>query len=290
MSSSSNNDYQEIDITYLSGLPLRLFTPLLEYVPGLSNYFFSSKKLDLLRKKSYTEDMTMMPLPLPKEIFGIEYTMPIEGLEIIDQKNQENNPAPANHGFLCARDYVCEKLIDKMIQSCSKTCNPPLYGICQYNKEDIMAQAEASTSRYNQNQTLGPLDGVPVAIKDEIDVIGYETRVGTTFLNRGNPASKDAFLAKRLREQGAIIIGKTNMHEIAFGITNNNPNTYTPRNPYNTNYYCGGSSGGSGCVVSSGLCPIAVGCDTGGSIRVPSSFCGIYGLKPTFGRISVTGD
>ncbi|CAG8767899.1 19609_t:CDS:2, partial [Dentiscutata erythropus] len=148
-----------------------------------------------------------------------------------------------------------------------------------------MAQAKASTSRYNQNQTLGPLDGVPVAIKDAIDVISYETRVGTTFLNHGNPASKDAFLVKRLREQGAIIIGKTNLHEIAFGITNNNPSTCTPRNPYNTDHYCGGSSGGSG-----GLCPIAVGNDAGGSIRIPSSFCGIYGLKPTFGRISVTGD
>ncbi|KAF0549640.1 amidase signature enzyme [Gigaspora margarita] len=160
----------------------------------------------------------------------------------------------------------------------------------QYNREDIMAQAEASTSRYNQNQTLGPLDGVLVAIKDEIDVIGYETRVGTTFLNRRNPASKDAFLVKKLREQGAIIIGKTNMHEISNGITTNNPSTYTSRNPYDTDHYCGGSSGGSACVVSSGLCPIAVGSDTGGSIRIPSSFCGIYGLKPTCGRISLTGD
>ncbi|CAG8695568.1 9240_t:CDS:2, partial [Racocetra fulgida] len=86
--------------------------------------------------------------------------------------------------------------------------------------DDIRAQAEASTSRYNQNQTFGPLDGVPVAIKDSIDVIGYETRVGTSFLNQGNPASKDALLVKKLREQA-----------------------YTSRNPYNTDHYCGGSSG-----------------------------------------------
>ncbi|RIB02002.1 putative glutamyltRNA amidotransferase subunit A [Gigaspora rosea] len=159
----------------------------------------------------------------------------------------------------------------------------------QYNKDDILAQAEASTSRYNNGQSLGPLDGVPVAVKDEIDVTGYETRVGTSFFNRGNPASNDACLVKKLRDQGAIIIGKTNMHEIGFDITTNNPNTNTSRNPYNTNHYCGGSSGGSACVVASGLCPIAIGCDGGGSIRIPSSFCGIYGLKTTCGRISSKG-
>ncbi|CAG8716365.1 12842_t:CDS:2 [Gigaspora margarita] len=271
-------------IPYMSDLPLRLFTPLLEYVPGLSNYLFWNMGFGSLRNRSFTDDVTMMPLPLPKEVFGVENSVIIDGLEVIDQKNQEHNPAsaPANHRFLRVYDYieaystnritplqVCEKLIDKINQSCSEACDPPLYGMYQYNREDIMAQAEASTSRYNQNQTLGPLDGVPVAIKDEIDVIGYETRVGTTFLNRRNPASKDAFLVKKLREQGAIIIGKTNMHEISNGITTNNPSTYTSRNPYNTDHYCGGSSGGS---------------------AIPSSFCGIYGLKPTCGRISLTGD
>ncbi|CAG8782114.1 29019_t:CDS:2, partial [Racocetra persica] len=162
-----------------------------------------------------------------------------------------HNPAPANQRFLCARDYtdayftkritplqVCEKLIDKIIQSCSKACDPPLNGMCQYHKDDIIAQAEASTSRYNQNQTLGPLDGVPVAFKDVIDVIGYETRVGTSFLNQGNPASKDAFLVKKLREQGAIIIGKTNLQEFCFDITINNQNANISRNPYNTDHYC----------------------------------------------------
>ncbi|CAG8625528.1 10794_t:CDS:2, partial [Racocetra fulgida] len=168
--------------------------------------------LSTLRDKSFKEDMTMMPLPLPKAVFGVEKSVIIDGLEIIEQKNQEHNqdhnPAPANQRFLCARDYT-EAYFTKRI-------TPLQVCICQYRKDDIIAQAEASTSRYDQNQTLGPLDGVPVAIKDVIDVIGYETRVGTSFLNRGNLASKDAFLVKKLREQGAIIIGKTNLQEYCF--------------------------------------------------------------------------
>ncbi|CAG8512329.1 6178_t:CDS:2 [Dentiscutata erythropus] len=256
--------------------------------------------MDALRNRSFKEDMTTVPLPLPKEVFGIEEPMKIDGLEIFDQKNKEYNPMPENQKYLCARDFteaylakritpvqVCEKLIENINQSCSEACDPPLYGMCQYHQNDIMAQAEASTTRYSQNRSLGPLDGVPVAIKDEIDVLGYETHVGTSFFNRGNPASRDAFLIKKLKEQGAIIIGKTNM---GFGVTTKNPNTHITRNPYNSDHYCGGSSGGSACVVSSGICPIAIGCDAGGSIRIPSSFCGIYGLKPTYGRVSSTGD
>ncbi|CAG8557437.1 11212_t:CDS:2, partial [Dentiscutata erythropus] len=281
---------------YVSGLPLKILVLLLEYVPGLSSYFFG---ISVLRNRSFKEDMTIMPLPLPKEVFGIEEPMKIDGLEIFDQ----NNKYLENQLFLCTRDFtkaylakrvtpiqVCEKLIDKINLSCSKACNPPLYGMYQWHQDDIMAQAKASTTRYSQNRSLGPLDGVPVAIKDELDVSGYETHVGTSFLNRGNHASRDAFLVKKLRDQGAIIIGKTNMHEIGFGNTTNNPNTHTTRNPYNPDHYCGGSSGGSACVVSSGLCPIAIGCDGDGSIRIPSSFCGIYGLKPTCGRVSSTGE
>ncbi|CAG8733566.1 16891_t:CDS:2, partial [Racocetra persica] len=282
---------------YVSGFPLRLLASLLEYVPGLSSYLYNNMVLSTLRDRSFKEDMTMMPLPLPKEIFGVEDSVIIDGLEIIEQKNQEHNPAPANQRFLCARDYtdayftksitpiqVCEKLIDKIKQSCSKACDPPLYGMCQYHEDDIRAQAEASTSRYNQNQTFGPLDGVPVAIKDSIDVIGYETRVGTSFLNQGNPASKDAFLVNKLREQGAIIIGKTNLHEICFDVTTNNPNAYTSRNPYNTDHYCGGSSGGSGCVVASGLCPISVGSDIGD----PEDSKTLYQPSPTLHGLYLT--
>ncbi|CAG8741769.1 13580_t:CDS:2, partial [Cetraspora pellucida] len=224
------------------------------------------------KNKSFKEDATLMPLPLPTEVFGIQEPMKIDGLEIFGHQNKEHSPTQEIQKFLCARDYtevylakrvtplqVCEKLIDNINQSCSEECDPPLYGMYQYHQHDIMAQAEASTFRYKQNHSLGPLDGVPVVVKDEIDVIGYETHVRTSFLNQGKPATEDAFLIKKLKDQGAIIIGKMTMHEIAFNITTNNPNTYTCHNPYNTDHYCGGSSGGSACVVS-------VGSDGGGSI------------------------
>ncbi|CAG8512296.1 9903_t:CDS:2, partial [Dentiscutata heterogama] len=226
MSSKYNQDQEntrQLVVPYMSGLPLRLVVLLLEYVPGLSSYFFQNNEVAALRNRSFKEDMTIMPLPLPKEVFSIEEPKKVDGLEIFDQKNKEYNPIPECQKFLCARDFteaysakrvtpiqVCEKLIDNINQSCSEACDPPLY-------DDIMAQAEASTTRYNQDRPLGPLDGVPVAIKDEIDVSGYETHVGTSFINRENPTSRDAFLVKKLKDQGAIIIGKTNMHEIAFG-------------------------------------------------------------------------
>ncbi|CAG8552552.1 14533_t:CDS:2, partial [Acaulospora colombiana] len=257
-----------------------------------------------LRNKSFDEHLTLNPLPLPRELFEIEEPKSIDGLEIFNQRNEKIHSTFENSGYYCSFDFreaylskkltplqACEALINRIEDSHSiSKLNPTLDCICEYRRDDIIAQATASTARYEQDESLGPLDGVPIAIKDELDVQGYETRAGTKFINRNNPTQKDAFIVKRLRDQGAIIIGKTSMHEIGFDITGNNPNSFTPRNPHNVKHYSGGSSGGSGCVVAAGLCPIALGCDGGGSIRAPASFCGIYGLKPTCGRVSATGE
>ncbi|CAG8605159.1 7648_t:CDS:10 [Diversispora eburnea] len=286
MSTNSTN----VEITkrhsgpYLSNLPLKLVTPLVENLPGLSSLLFWNSGVGALRKKSFKEDLTNTPIPLPKELFGIE----------------EPKDETSHSGFLSSFDFrkaylskkltplqVCETLIGKIDSSFK--CDPPLNGFCKYKRNDIIAQATESTARYEQNKSLGPLDGVPIAIKDQVNIQGYETRSGTKFLNVNKPAEKDAISVQKLRDQGAIILGKTCMHEIGFDITNNNPHVLTPRNPYNVKYYCGGSSGGSACVIASGLCPIALGCDGGGSIRIPSSFCGIYGLKTTHGRVSEAG-
>lgn len=183
------------------------------------------------------------------------------------------------------------KVAEHFLQSVldSETGSPPLQPISKYDREDIMNQAKASTKRYIDGRPLGPLDGIPVVVKGDIDVKGYETNVGTDFINAGNPAVADAEVVRRLRAAGALIFGKTRMHELGFDVTNNNPREGTPRNPYNEDHYTGGSSGGSACAVASGLCPIAVGDDGGGSVRIPASHCGVFGLKPTFGRISLTG-
>lgn len=133
-----------------------------------------------------------------------------------------------------------------------------------------------------------PLSGIPIVIKDLFETKGIPTTAGTEFL-RHNIPGEDARVVRLLKEAGAIVLGKSNMHEIALGVTNINPHYGTCRNPWNTRHISGGSSGGSAAAVAAGMCVAALGTDTGGSIRIPSSLCGTVGLKPTYGRISLQG-
>ncbi|KAG8130122.1 hypothetical protein E2320_016767 [Naja naja] len=167
---------------------------------------------------------------------------------------------------------------------------PNLQAIAQWNEEEIIKMAEESTARYRSKQPLSLLDGIPVCLKEEIKVVPYHHRSGTVYLGT-KPETEDATVTKKLREAGAIIIGVSNMHELGIGTTGCNPNRYhgTTRNPYNPQHFTGGSSSGSAAAVAAGLCPLAVGTDGGGSVRIPASFCGIVGLKGTFGRISGFG-
>lgn len=154
------------------------------------------------------------------------------------------------------------------------------------SKADLVrAAAKASTERYKEGKPLSALDGVPLAIKDEVHLSGYKRTLGSR-LDRSDKGDRTAWCVQKWQEAGAIIIGKTNMHEVGLDTTNNNPTWGTPLNPHNTGYYTGGSSGGSAYAIASGLVPIALGVDGGGSIRLPASFCGIYGLKPTHSRVS----
>ncbi|KAF4821149.1 Fatty acid amide hydrolase [Colletotrichum siamense] len=153
----------------------------------------------------------------------------------------------------------------------------------------VLTAAEASTRRYKEGKPLGPLDGVPTAVKDEYEMDGYRTCLGsrndyTTQVEPGQ--SINSWCVKKLESAGAVILGKLSMHEFGLDTTGNNPIYGTPRNPYNAGYYTGGSSSGAGYAVATGLVPFALGSDGGGSIRIPSSLCGVYGLKPTHGRIS----
>jgi Asp-tRNA(Asn)/Glu-tRNA(Gln) amidotransferase A subunit family amidase len=135
---------------------------------------------------------------------------------------------------------------------------------------------------------LSPLDGVPVAIKDEFDMRPYPTTVGTAFLGT-DPVQEDATIVARMRAAGALLIGKANVHEVGIGVTGLNPHHGTPRNPYGPDHYTGGSSSGPAAAVAAGLCPVALGADGGGSVRIPAAFCGLTGLKPTYGRVSEHG-
>ncbi|WP_245530578.1 amidase [Pseudothermotoga thermarum] len=133
-----------------------------------------------------------------------------------------------------------------------------------------------------------PLLGIPIAVKDLIDVKGVPTTAGSLFFKE-NIAKEDAFVVKLLRKAGAIIVGKTNLHEIALGVTNNNPHFGPCRNPYDKSKISGGSSGGSAVAVATGMALAALGTDTGGSIRIPAALCGVVGLKPTYGVVSTSG-
>jgi aspartyl-tRNA(Asn)/glutamyl-tRNA(Gln) amidotransferase subunit A len=132
----------------------------------------------------------------------------------------------------------------------------------------------------------GPLHGIPVAIKDLIDIAGEPTGFGSKVLPPAR-ATRDAELVRRLRDAGAIIIGKTNLLEYAYGIVH--PVVGQTNNPHDPSRTSGGSSGGSAAAVAAGIVPIAIGTDTGGSIRIPAAYCGIVGLKPSFGLVPLDG-
>ena len=152
--------------------------------------------------------------------------------------------------------------------------------------ERALARADAIDAARKNGEALGPLAGVPFAVKNLFDVAGIPTVAGSK-INRANPPSAhDATLITRLEAAGAILVGALNMGEYAYDFTGENIHDGPSRNPHDTSRMTGGSSGGSGGAVAGGLVPLALGSDTNGSIRVPSSLCGIFGLKPTYGRLS----
>lgn len=133
-----------------------------------------------------------------------------------------------------------------------------------------------------------PLYGIPIAVKDLYDVKGFATTGGSKFFTN-RIAEEDAFTIQKIKKAGGVIIGKTNTHEIALGVTNNNPHFGACKNPWDITRTPGGSSGGSAAAVATGMALAALGTDTGGSIRIPAALCGVVGLKPTYGRVSLRG-
>jgi 1-carboxybiuret hydrolase len=148
------------------------------------------------------------------------------------------------------------------------------------------ARARAVDAAVAAGNNPGPLAGVPFAVKNLFDVKGLPTRAGSKINRNSPPASRDATLIERLEAAGAILVGALNMGEFAYDFTGENIHDGPSRNPHDVRRMTGGSSGGSGSAVGGALVPLALGSDTNGSIRVPSSFCGVFGLKPTYGRLS----
>lgn len=154
--------------------------------------------------------------------------------------------------------------------------------------DEAIEIAKANEILIKNGNYLGPLHGIPIALKDNVAIANKITTAGSKILEK-QISSEDATIAKHLRSSGAIFLGKLNMHEFAWGGTSENPHYGTVRNPWNTERFAAGSSGGSGASVAAGMCLASIGTDTGGSIRLPSAINGLTGIRPTYGRVSNSG-
>jgi len=278
-----------------SGVPIRILTAMVGHPPlggALSSLLLKNLGIPAFRQVAAAGAIPFRP-PLPAGSPGAKH----DAGALVEQADGQKSPA--GFVFETAADFTDayragstnpEEVAQKLLKYTrdSDALEPPLRIFIAQKSEDVLRQARESAERYRQNKTLSPLDGVPVAVKDEMDQRGYPTTVGTAFLGR-EPATEDAEVVSRLRRAGALLVGKANMHEIGILPTGLNPIHGAARNPYDTRCETGGSSSGPAAAVAAGLCPVSVGADGGGSIRVPAAFCGAVGLKPTFGRMSEHG-
>jgi Asp-tRNA(Asn)/Glu-tRNA(Gln) amidotransferase A subunit family amidase len=288
-------DLKSVKLPYLSGGLLRLFAALVEGPLGglLIPSLFESAGINWLRKQVIDEPPTIMPIHYADATADQSLSVP--------EKEWPRASAINTNGFQFATvfDYakayrdgrttpeeVAAKLLDAIDSSNSSA--QPLRAMIAVDRADVMKQAREATERIKDGHPLSIFDGVPVAVKDEVDMVPYPTTVGTAFLGK-SAAKEDATIVARMRAAGALLIGKANMHEIGINVTGLNPHHGVTRNPYNPNHFTGGSSSGSATAVAAGLVPVAISADGGGSIRIPAAFCGLFGLKSTFGRISEYG-
>jgi len=295
MENKNMYDLKSAKMPYLSGGLLSIFVSLIEGPLGglLIPSLMKSAGVVWLRQQVIDEAPTHQPIHFTGTLATKDSAVP--------EKELPQSPIVNSRGFHFATvfDYakayrdgkttpeeVAKKLLDAVEASNAST--PPLRAIIAMDRDDVMKQARASTQRIKAGKPLSVFDGVPVAVKDELDMVPYPTTAGTSFLGK-SPAKEDATVVARMRAAGALLIGKANMHEIGINVTGLNPRHGTTRNPYNTNHFTGGSSSGSATAIAAGLVPVAIGADGGGSIRIPASFCGVFGLKPTYGRVSEHG-
>jgi aspartyl-tRNA(Asn)/glutamyl-tRNA(Gln) amidotransferase subunit A len=184
--------------------------------------------------------------------------------------------------------------LTKLILARIEQLNPKLNAYITVTAELALAQAKKAEAELfaprgrKGHGDRGPLHGIPISLKDNIYTAGVRTTAGSKILRDFIP-KEDAAVVAQLKHAGAVLLGKTNMHEFAYGVTSNNPHYGAVRNPWDLSRIPGGSSGGSAAAVASGLCYGSIGTDTGGSIRIPSALCGVVGLKPSWGRISCEG-
>ena len=297
-------DLESVRLPCLKGALLKLVVSLVEgpfgglLAPGL----LDSAGITRFSKRSFSEDPTFRPIHYTGVIQTKASAVP-EAHWPTENTAESHVPVtpgtgsafrfPGIHDYAKAYrdgsttpDEVARRFLAALEQADSGS--RPLKAFIAVDRGEVLRQAHESTRRFHTGKPRGLFDGVPVAVKDELDMLPYPTTVGTAFLGK-EAATADATVVARLREAGALLVGKTNMHEIGINVTGLNPHHGTTRNPYNPDHYTGGSSSGSATAVASGLVPLAVGADGGGSIRIPAAFCGVTGLMATYGRVSEFG-
>lgn len=191
--------------------------------------------------------------------------------------------ASVRSGSVTARQVVEECLADLAREA------PPLVAVTRILAERAVADATLIDDALAMGRDPGPLAGVPFGVKDLFDVAGLPTTAGSALYERASPAAEDAEAIRRLRGAGAVLVATLNMDEFAYGFATINARYGTTRNPHDLTRLAGGSSGGSAAAVAAGLLPFSLGSDTNGSVRVPASLCGLYGLKPTHGDLPLGG-
>jgi aspartyl-tRNA(Asn)/glutamyl-tRNA(Gln) amidotransferase subunit A len=189
--------------------------------------------------------------------------------------------------LIASREISCLEVVDAAIERIQRL-NPKLNAFITILDEPAKREAKHADLLIKQGKYLGSLHGIPISLKDLIYVKGVRSTSGSKILADFVP-DYDSTITRKLRKAGAIIVGTNNLHEFASGITGINPHYGPSKNPWDINRMSGGSSGGSAVAVSSGMSLASIGTDTSGSIRVPASLCGIFGLKPTYGRVSKYG-
>jgi aspartyl-tRNA(Asn)/glutamyl-tRNA(Gln) amidotransferase subunit A len=200
---------------------------------------------------------------------------------------------PAGWTLKQASDQLRRKVVSpvELTEACLKRIeryNPALNAFISVTREQALAAAREMASEQQHGKWRGPLHGVPIALKDNIDTAGVPTTAASELFKDRVPA-KDAEVVRRLKNSGAIILGKLNMHEFAYGTTSAVSHFGAVHNPWALDRIPGGSSGGSAAATAADLCLGSLGTDTGGSVRIPASYCGVVGFKPTYGRVSCRG-
>lgn len=308
--------HEPIHAPHVTGLLLKTFVNLIETPlvgPVIMSQIKKQNKMNQILQNTVIPEKPMFKPEFPPQesetcVVGLdEETKPVDRVDLAmrclpqyDASATWSGDDAPNFRYWKIRDYahayrskitspskVAERFISAIEEFSNKT--PPAPLLISFDAEDVRKQAAASTKRFEEGTTLSILDGIFVAIKDDIDCYPYVSRGATTWFHEVRPINKDAICVSKLRACGVILVGKANMHELGLGVTGNNSNYGTTRNPHDPERYTGGSSSGPAAIVAAGLCSAALGTDGGGSVRIPSSLCGIVGLKTTYGRVNMEG-